>query len=150
MTRSRSTRNEPGILYLYRIFCRNNQLHKKKNKPKLIRNMSQGGWDTSLFECFTDVKILLGTCVCFPCQVAYQKATVEEHQCSFSDAIMTTCCSVCCGVVVRQKIRDKYKIPGSFLVDLLLVIGCCPCALSQQSRQLRIKGDKPGAMCMDN
>jgi hypothetical protein len=46
--------------------------------------------------------------------------------------------------MVRQKIRDAYKIPGSWMVDLGLVLCCTCCTVAQQSIELRKKGVKPG------
>jgi len=107
------------------------------------------GWDTGLFECFSDVKVLLLSWCCGVCQMAAQKATVEEHDCGVGDLIPVWCCGVCCFVSIRGKIREKYSIDGSCFVDLLTGLFCGVCAISQHTRQLRAKGAKPGGICME-
>jgi len=107
-------------------------------------------WDTKLLDCFSDIKVLLVSCFCGLCQLAQQKATVESHNCGIGDFIPVCLCGICCAVSVRGKIREKYGIEGSVLTDLLAAWCCGLCALSQQTRQLRLKGDKPGGCFMEN
>jgi len=103
-----------------------------------------------LFDCFSDFKVLVVSWLCGVCQLAQQKATVESHDCSIGDLIPVLYCGLCCMVSIRGKIREKYGIEGGFMGDLLAAWCCSLCAISQQTRQLRLKGDKPGGCFMDN
>jgi len=109
--------------------------------------MSQ--WDHGIFECFGDIKVCLLSWICGTCQVAQQKATVEGHDCGIGDLIPVLCCPLCCMISVRGKIREKYGIEGSLVSDILCAWGCAICAVTQQTRQLEAKGDKPAGICMD-
>lgn len=92
--------------------------------------------------------VLVSWC-CGPCQLAYQKAAVEEHECGLGDLIPILCCGFCCFVSVRGKIREKYGFEGSLIGDILTIMCCGLCALSQQTRQLDMKGAKPAGMFME-
>eukprot|EP00998_Keelungia_sp_KM082_P012751 NODE_9137_length_526_cov_251.150376_g9114_i0.p2 GENE.NODE_9137_length_526_cov_251.150376_g9114_i0~~NODE_9137_length_526_cov_251.150376_g9114_i0.p2 ORF type:complete len:112 (+),score=24.20 NODE_9137_length_526_cov_251.150376_g9114_i0:73-408(+) len=111
--------------------------------------MGEAPWDANLFECLADVKICLVSWCCGVCQLAHQKAVVEGHECGIGDLIITWLCAFCCAVKIRGAIRDKYGIGGSVLTDCLTVWLCGICALSQQHRQLILKGDKPAGCFMD-
>ena len=106
-------------------------------------------WDTGIFDCFSDIKVCLLSWLCGTCQVAQQKATVEGHDCGIGDLIMVWCCGICCQVSVRGKIREKYGIDGSLVGDIVFSLCCMICSISQQTRQLDMKGDKPAGICMD-
>ncbi len=86
---------------------------------------------------------------CGACQLAYQKAAVEEHECGLGDLIPVCCFPLCCAVSIRGKIREKYGFEGGFCGDLLTIMYCGLCALSQQTRQLDMKGAKPAGMFME-
>lgn len=105
-------------------------------------------WDTSLFSCFENGMVFVATCFCLPCQLAYQKSAVNNQRCEFKACLPFLFCPCCCGVVVRSDIREKYGFPGTFCGDLLTLF-CCPCcAVSQQSRQLDLKGLRPAGIFM--
>ncbi|CAG9326760.1 unnamed protein product [Blepharisma stoltei] len=56
-------------------------------------------------------------------------------------------CWLCCiGLAInRGKIREKYNIHGSFIVDCLLYwIGCSCCMVTQEYREVRLRNAKPG------
>jgi Cys-rich protein (TIGR01571 family) len=87
---------------------------------------------------------------CGVCQLSYQKAAVEEHPCGVGDCIPVMCCPICCQVSIRGKIREKYGLDGSCCVDFLLSAFCALCAVSQQTRQLDLKGAKPAGCFMED
>lgn len=105
-------------------------------------------WDTGVFDCMIDPKICIVSLFCMPCQLAFQKSAIEEHECGILDLLWMLACGPCCGVMVRGKIRDKYGIDGSVVTDCLFFWLCSPCAVSQQTRQLDIKGLKPAGVFM--
>jgi Cys-rich protein (TIGR01571 family) len=106
-------------------------------------------WDTGLFDCCSDCKVCCVSWMCGVCQIAYQKAAVEEHECGCGDLIPVVCCPFCCQISTRSKIREKYGIEGSGCGDCMTSWCCMLCAISQQTRQLDMKGAKPAGMCME-
>jgi len=108
-----------------------------------------GGWDTGLCDCFSDCKVCIVTYFCGVCQIAYQKAAVEEHECGCGDFIPACIFPFCCAVSVRGKIREKYGIEGGCCGDFMTLLFCGLCALTQQTRQLQMKGAKPAGMFME-
>lgn len=111
----------------------------------MAEEKTSGIWDTTIFQCFSDIKALFFSTFCCPCQVAYQKAAVESKNCQFLDC----CCGCCCSPQIRGQVRYKYNIPGGYCGDLLITCCCYPCAVSQQTRQLKLHGDKPSGICME-
>ena len=107
-------------------------------------------WDTSLFSCFQDFNVCLISCFCFPCQLAYQKAAVNNQPCEVQACVSFLICPCCLGALIRSDIREKYGFTGSFCVDFLVLCSCTICAISQQTRQLDIRGLKPAGMFMDH
>jgi len=106
-------------------------------------------WDVELCDCFSDIKVCLISWFCSPCQIAYQIAGVEGHECGISDGILPCLFPFCCAISVRGKIREKYGIQGSCMNDFCVVWLCGICAITQQTRQLQKKGVKPAGMFMD-
>jgi len=106
-------------------------------------------WDTGLCDCFSDCKVLCVSWLCATCQIAYQIAAVEEHECGCGDWIPVCLCGFCCQVKVRGLIRQKYNIEGSGCGDCCTSMFCILCAVSQQTRQLDMKGAKPAGMFME-
>jgi len=106
-------------------------------------------WDTGLFDCFSDIKVLLVSWLCGVCQVSAQKAGVEGHECGLGDLIPVCLFPFCCQIITRGKIRDKFGIEGSLVSDFLTSWCCMLCAISQQTRQLNMKGVKPAGLFMD-
>eukprot|EP00808_Paulinella_micropora_P016697 g40132.t1 len=48
------------------------------------------------------------------------------------------------GAYYRTRLRRKYRIPGSFLCDLLLWCCCSPCAIAQEARHV----DRDAGLCV--
>ena len=103
-------------------------------------------WDTGLFDCLTNCEICIVSFLCCPCQVAVQNATLSGRDCSGIDVLMSVACTFLCAVKVRERIREKYSIKGSLLVDIFLLFLCPPCAVSQQARQMEFKRDHPAGI----
>jgi len=106
-------------------------------------------WDTTLFDCFADCKVLAVTCCCTPCQGAYQYATVQDRDCSIVDLLYFFFCGPCFFIYTRGLIREKFNLSGSCMMDVISLCCCSLCAISQQTRQLEIKGRRPAGMFMD-
>jgi len=106
-------------------------------------------WDTTLPGCCSDCRVLCFSVLCCPCQVAIQRSrALGKSGCYCCDCF----CSPlpCFTAKVWSEIREKYNIEGGYCGDLLIVCCCTVCAVSQQSRQLQIRGDKPAGMCMES
>jgi len=73
----------------------------------------------------------------------------EDRECEIMDLICMLFFGICCIVKTRGDMREKYGIEGSLVVDILSVWCCAICAISQQTRQLDIKGAKPAGFLMD-
>jgi len=114
----------------------------------IVAEMSH--WDVELFDCFADCKVCVVSWVCMPCQLAYQKVAVEDaYPCGVGDAILPCLFPFCCAVSIRGKIRTKYGIEGGCMGDVCVLLFCGVCAVTQQTRQLSLKGAKPAGMFMD-
>ena len=109
-------------------------------------------WDTPLFGCFEDIKVLIFSYVFGICTLAQQKVTLakEGEKCGFMDMIMAYICFPCTAVTVRGQIREKYNIAGSCFGDLITLWICGICAISQQVRQMQKKGTKPAGFMIDD
>mmetsp|Transcript_758 Transcript_758/g.1027 ORF Transcript_758/g.1027 Transcript_758/m.1027 type:complete len:123 (+) Transcript_758:1098-1466(+) len=106
-------------------------------------------WSTGLFSCCDDFKVCVVSTFCCPCQLAYQRAAIDNEQCQFSSCFPFLFCPICCAVNVRADLREKYSVPGSFIADLFAMCVCWACAVAQQTRQLDMKGLRPAGMFMD-
>uniref|UniRef100_A0A6B2LTA1 Uncharacterized protein n=1 Tax=Arcella intermedia TaxID=1963864 RepID=A0A6B2LTA1_9EUKA len=84
-----------------------------------------------------------------PCQLAFQIAFVEGHECGPVDCVFALLCGICCAVKVRGDIREKYNIEGSLVGDVLSLWCCGACSLVQHVRQLQSKGVKPCGMFLE-
>jgi Cys-rich protein (TIGR01571 family) len=82
-------------------------------------------------------------------QLAVQQGTLETRECTIPDIVFNIFCFICRGVQTREKIRTKYGFGGSFGSDILEVWLCGCCAVTQQTRQLQMKGLKPAGLFMD-
>eukprot|EP00999_Lentomonas_sp_LEN2_P001427 NODE_2467_length_564_cov_114.613272_g2417_i0.p2 GENE.NODE_2467_length_564_cov_114.613272_g2417_i0~~NODE_2467_length_564_cov_114.613272_g2417_i0.p2 ORF type:complete len:112 (+),score=5.13 NODE_2467_length_564_cov_114.613272_g2417_i0:91-426(+) len=111
--------------------------------------MGDAPWDAQLFDCCSEAKICVVTYFCAPCQLAHQRAVVQEHECGVVDCLLMYFFGICCAVMVRGEIRNKYAIKGSCIGDCLTLWCCGWCAITQQHRQLKVKGNKPAGCCMD-
>eukprot|EP01117_Protostelium_nocturnum_P018208 TRINITY_DN7571_c0_g1_i1.p1 TRINITY_DN7571_c0_g1~~TRINITY_DN7571_c0_g1_i1.p1 ORF type:complete len:110 (-),score=13.29 TRINITY_DN7571_c0_g1_i1:60-389(-) len=104
-------------------------------------------WDIELFDCFSDIKVCLISCFLAPCQLAVQANAIEGKE-DIMHWVLACCCSFCCAVVVRGRIREKYNIDGDLLRDVVTVCYCACCVITQQTRELDARGLKPAGLFM--
>ena len=105
-------------------------------------------WQIGLCDCCGDCKTLIVSYFCAVCQIAHQKATVEGQECGIGQFLCAFCFPHCCLCQVRTKIREKYGIEGSAASDFCAAFCCTLCAIVQQQRELRTRGQPP-AGCME-
>eukprot|EP01006_Ploeotia_vitrea_P048841 TRINITY_DN67281_c2_g2_i1.p1 TRINITY_DN67281_c2_g2~~TRINITY_DN67281_c2_g2_i1.p1 ORF type:complete len:116 (-),score=9.13 TRINITY_DN67281_c2_g2_i1:559-906(-) len=112
-------------------------------------SMAGAPWDTQLLECLFDSRVCIVSCFCAPCQLAHQKAIIENKECNPMDAMIIYFCAICCQVKIRQDVRMKYNIEGTLCSDICASLICGVCAVAQQHRQLQLKGDRPQGCLME-
>ncbi|KAF2078217.1 hypothetical protein CYY_000507 [Polysphondylium violaceum] len=105
-------------------------------------------WSSSLFDCCSVPFISFITCLFCPCQVARQRATIV-NDCGCGLLTFTCCCLPLVACLNRFEIREKYKIRGNAISDCVCCCLCGCCATVQQARELELRGDKPGSLCME-
>eukprot|EP01132_Coremiostelium_polycephalum_P009705 gene9705-11919_t len=107
-----------------------------------------GDWEHGLCSCCEDMRVC---CISFlwpNLQLLQQRVTVEGKECDFLDCLCVHCLFPCAACATRAAIREKHGIEGSLVMDILSV-WCCPlCAITQQTRQLQAKGEKPAGLFM--
>jgi len=105
-------------------------------------------WTFSIFDCCATPFISFITCFLCPCQVARQRATiVNDFSCGL--LAFTCCCLPLVACLNRFEIREKYKIRGNAISDCVCCCVCGCCATVQQARELDMRGEKPGGLCME-
>ncbi|CAF1152324.1 unnamed protein product [Didymodactylos carnosus] len=103
-------------------------------------------WKTGLFDCFDDTNICISGLFC-PCYLFGQN--VEQtggitYRCpcflyAWNSMLLN------CGYIhkrQRSNIRDIYGLPGG-CGDCLTTCFCSPCAVCQEARELKIRGQIP-------
>jgi len=95
-------------------------------------------WNSSLLGCFDDC----GLCVltwCLPC-VTFGKNAEASHVtscCLGGLALLVPCVNLYCLVKVRGAIRHQHRIEGSLIMDVLLILLCSLCTITQEARELK-------------
>jgi Cys-rich protein (TIGR01571 family) len=107
-------------------------------------------WDTGLFDCLSDVRGCLISSFCAICQISQQRAIlggrVDPEPCDF---LLVLALPQCLQIATRGEIRHKYGIRGNIAEDIFVTIFCQWCSIAQQTRQLNMRGDRPGGCFMD-
>lgn len=98
-----------------------------------------GDWTTG----WTDVvgepggaKLALCMYCCAPCNFAHIFSRVEGEDCGPKYLIYAWCFGQCCMPLMRQKLREKYNIEGSYVNDLICSWCCGLCTGCQMYREL--------------
>eukprot|EP01001_Neometanema_parovale_P011336 NODE_7583_length_756_cov_110.333333_g7334_i0.p2 GENE.NODE_7583_length_756_cov_110.333333_g7334_i0~~NODE_7583_length_756_cov_110.333333_g7334_i0.p2 ORF type:complete len:141 (-),score=47.20 NODE_7583_length_756_cov_110.333333_g7334_i0:268-690(-) len=121
-------------------------------------------WSTNLMSTFEDMNIFLMGQFAMPALAAYNSLAVSEGKPQFGDAekmnstfasfgfrkndgafcLQTAICS-CCPIVYplfwRKQLREKYGIEGSCCGDCCVAMCCPACAVMQDARELKVRGD---------
>ncbi|XP_059452365.1 protein PLANT CADMIUM RESISTANCE 12-like [Corylus avellana] len=108
-----------------------------------------GQWSTGLCGCCDDPLNYVITC-CFPFITAGQIVEIVDGgntSCLVGGLTYFALAYVGCGWVYsctyRSKLRALFSLPEAPCADWLVHCCCCPCALRQEYRELRIRGADP-------
>ncbi|KAL5722184.1 hypothetical protein ACHQM5_005733 [Ranunculus cassubicifolius] len=106
-----------------------------------------GEWSTGLYDCFDDPSMCFHTCFC-PCvvfgniaEIIDEGATSSRRACCIYYALSS--CSWLYASLYRTKLRRMYSLPEEPLSDGLVHGCCCVCSLTQEYRELKIRGHDP-------
>jgi len=127
-----------------------NALNKPYNHPNGRR-----GWSFGLFDCFSSCETCCYACFC-PC-FAYGQNMSRLHNLkvqgvphSKEGELFTAECLTYLAIpddtirgfyacIGRKKIRERYNIEGDCWKDCLCHSFCAPCAITQESREIRLE-----------
>ncbi|XP_065659901.1 uncharacterized protein LOC100213815 isoform X2 [Hydra vulgaris] len=103
-------------------------------------------YTNSICGCFNDITTCLITYF-LPCLTAGKNAEFVGENCLLYGCLSLTCVNFFFNAKIREKIREKYSIEGSFLNDIVCYC-CCPlCALVQDAQEITAHGG-PGVLSM--
>jgi len=111
----------------------------------LLYKTEDGNWTTGIFDCCPSPFLheCLLSCFLSTYQIARNRSAIQAQECGCKDCFYSTMCPFCCGILVRREIRDMYGINGSILSDSCAYFCCFPCAIAQDSREMKIRGAPP-------
>ena len=110
-----------------------------------LARITMATWSNDLFGCFTDMNLCLVTYFA-PCYTTGKNAEAMGENC------MLYGCFTLCGVgvitdsMIREKIRVKYGIEGSFINDILCNCFCPFCTIIQAALEIKEHGGGKGAV----
>ncbi|EFA74565.1 hypothetical protein PPL_00065 [Heterostelium album PN500] len=104
-----------------------------------------GDWEHGLCSCCEDTHVCCISYLWPNLQLMQQRATIEGRQCEFIDCLCATFCFPCAACHVRHQITEKHGIDENIIMNILSVCCCTLCAITQHTRQLQAKGEKPSA-----
>ena len=119
-----------------------------------------GDFSTGICDCFTDVPSCVESFFCPYCQVGAQYNMVANGQTGINGlaCCLPFCLDCCCGCgglawlatncYVRCQVRKKSAIPASDCEDFCLGWLCPICLTCQNYRELTIRGNWPGGLCV--
>ncbi|CAA7028667.1 unnamed protein product [Microthlaspi erraticum] len=120
--------------------------HEGKHEKKI----TEGRWTTGLYDCFSeDISTCCLTCFC-PCVAFGRIAEIldkGETRQGLAGLLVVAMSSIGCGWYYasqyRAKLRNQYSLPQEPCPDDPIHFFCCPCALSQEHRELKYRGLDP-------
>eukprot|EP01090_Pellita_catalonica_P003984 TRINITY_DN1372_c0_g1_i1.p1 TRINITY_DN1372_c0_g1~~TRINITY_DN1372_c0_g1_i1.p1 ORF type:complete len:121 (-),score=4.00 TRINITY_DN1372_c0_g1_i1:70-432(-) len=110
-----------------------------------VRDEQMSEWNEGLCGCFSDLESCFCSWCC-PCvQIGRNYEAIGEGEC-LTCAIIFVAIECFTGLaclhhmVERGKVRDKYGIEGSPVMDLLCAWCCSCCSLAQEAREIKSRG----------
>jgi Cys-rich protein (TIGR01571 family) len=116
-------------------------------------------WNTGLFHCLHDTNVCVEVTFCPYCQAGYQYHRTKK---SFVGMNATVCVGMCCldmvlagggylvvSTVLRQRIVDRYQLNESTGMVLCRGLFCSPCTLCQLHREMTLRSECPGGVCIE-
>ncbi|XP_052115189.1 protein PLANT CADMIUM RESISTANCE 2 isoform X1 [Arachis duranensis] len=113
----------------------------------IYTNSEKVEWSTGLFDCLSDIKNCLITCLC-PCFTFGQIAEMidrDASSCAISGALYAMIlffigspCLYSC--IYRTRMRRQFLLKETLCLDCIVHFFCEPCALCQEYRELQNRG----------
>ncbi|GAM27690.1 hypothetical protein SAMD00019534_108660 [Acytostelium subglobosum LB1] len=107
-----------------------------------------GNWEHGFCSCCEDTHVCCVSWLWPQLQLMQQRATVQGRQCDATDCLLTCCFFPCVACHVRHQITEKHGIDENICINILANLYCTLCAITQQTRQLQTKGEKPSGIFM--
>mmetsp|Transcript_21973 Transcript_21973/g.40109 ORF Transcript_21973/g.40109 Transcript_21973/m.40109 type:complete len:148 (-) Transcript_21973:147-590(-) len=116
------------------------QLNPAPPQPA-IQSVAEATFNQKLLGCF-DNPIMCVWALCVPCGLACMQGV--DAKVLFPDkgnagliACLLNCCLCCFGAGWnRKELREVFKYEGSYIIDCLLELFCCCCAVTQEWREV--------------
>lgn len=117
---------------------------------QFVNETGESEWKYGFCNCLDVPLMCLWSC-CVPyggaCMQAVEVKLVapSEEENALLCAFLISACLCCCGAAYnRGRVRAKYNIRGSFMVDCLLLWMCGLCSINQEWKEVmhRAKGDE--------
>ena len=116
-----------------------------------------GTWSTDFCDCAQDTPSCCDVFFCTWCHSGYQYGMMSTGQQHMHPAMClgTALCDFLTGfgtivgaLVLRSAIRERYGIKGNDFEDILLAFCCPACTLCQNYREMSVRGQWPGGICV--
>ncbi|KAL8531660.1 hypothetical protein ACS0TY_008305 [Phlomoides rotata] len=109
----------------------------------------EGQWSTGLFDCCENPSDCLKTCFC-PCipagqiiEIIDRGTTSSGSACGIYAALHMVHCTWLYASNYRSKLRALFNLPEAPCGDHMVHCCCCPCAITQEYRELKNRGIQP-------
>jgi Cys-rich protein (TIGR01571 family) len=126
----------------------------------------RGPWSTGLCDCLTHSSSCIETCFCMCFQFGYQwpKAqppgspalgTKFDALVCFGPLCLDMLCTFGCAtavttMVLRNKTKMRYNIIEDPTAVGIIGLCCCPCSVCQTHREMTVRGEFPGGLCVSS
>ena len=116
-------------------------------------------WNTSLFDCCSDLEICCYGCCCRHCLYGSTVMNMSngKQPCAMPCALTwcIDCVLTCCGTTwpfqcscivthtLRQAVRERFLLPQEPCNDILVHCCCQPCAICQEAREIKYQSRQP-------
>lgn len=115
-------------------------------------------WVTGLCDCLHDTGSCVDVVCCPYCQVGFAYHRTRRP---FVDMDAAVCIAACCAdfmlggtgttaaaMVLRNRVVQRYRLEEQLPATLLKGCFCAPCTLCQVHREMKMRGEYPGGVCL--